>query len=542
MNTDVSATDAIIERFSSEIGGVEPAWAIKNRPDGEYLLFEFAHPNDRLHAALDRALQAVGEENEYRERVAIVKRKRKPANVVEIAEARLLQKELSESLTVDRNTFGDDFLSRYTSSVTNHEQSIVGKANHVVYGRRGSGKSSLLAYAMHRIAASGLPFSWIALQTYAGRDEPQVIASVIAEIFFELSSQSNDSADFKSLADRFDLLAESSKENIDLDIDRLLPRARRTLSTLASSEKPIIIFLDDIHVVAQSLQPRLLGAIYAMARGNNCFIKASGIEHFTNIWDSSTRTGLESPHDAQILKLDYNLTMPDRSREHIVSILDAHAQFCGLPGVRYLCEDQVLSRLVLVAAAVPRDALSLFSQAITKSLVKGQKAVTIMSINAAASETVEEKLRDVEKDISANEREGLQSTLDKIRDLCVKTYGVNSFLVRIDNRNAAYQAVQKLIALRFIHVLHEGITPHKVGERYIALMLDFGFYIGARAAKSVRLFPEKPKPLAAKDLRTLPIFQWSDLVEGPSVAAVKKSAKKVSKRKRTTASKKSAQR
>lgn len=188
MKSRGDSVDVVVERFSAEIGGVEPTWAIKDRPDGPYLLFEFAQPNDRLHAALERALRTVDEENEFRERVAIVKRKRKPANVVETAEARLLQKELSESLTVDRNTFGSDFLSRYTSSVTNHEQSIVGNANHVVYGRRGSGKSSLLAYAMHKIASSGYPFSWIALQTYAGRDEPQAIASVIAEIFFELST------------------------------------------------------------------------------------------------------------------------------------------------------------------------------------------------------------------------------------------------------------------------------------------------------------------------------------------------------------------
>jgi hypothetical protein len=37
-------------------------------------------------------------------------------------------------------------------------------------------------------------------------------------------------------------------------------------------------------------------------------------------------------------------------------------------------------------------------------------------------------------------------------------------------------------------------------------MLDFGFYIGIRAARSVKLFPEKPKQLTAKELRKLPIF------------------------------------
>jgi hypothetical protein len=266
------------------------------------------------------------------------------------------------------------------------------------------------------------------------------------------------------------------------------------------------IFLDDIHVIEEGLQPKLLSVLYSLTRGNNSYIKASGIEQFTNIWDSQTRQGLEPPHDAQILKLDHNLTMPDRSEQHIVSILDAHARFCGLPDIRYLAEEAVLARLVLIAAAVPRDALSLFSQAITKALIKGQKAVTITAVNAAASEAVEEKLKDVGKDAASTDTELVRLMLERIKDFCVKQHGINAFLVRIDSRNQEYNLVQRLIALRFVHVLHEGITPHKVAERYIALMLDFGFYIGVRAAKSVTLYPDTPKLLPVKELRKLPIF------------------------------------
>lgn len=494
----------VVAAFSRRIG-VVPSNYLKPRPDGEYLVFEFAAPHERLYSALAASLSEVLSDNPLRDRSTIARRVRKPADVVSMPEARLLQKELSESLTVDRNTFGDDFLARYTTSVTDHEASIIRDANYVVYGRRGSGKSSLLAYGMHQIAVRGVPCSWVPLQTYAGRNDAQAVAGVLADIFFDLAKIDGASA-ASEFAALFDDLSRSSYRDVESRVSRLTPGARRVIGTFSSRERPLTIFLDDLHVVGQNLQPKLLASVYAMTRGNHAYIKVSGIEQFTNIWDAQGRVGLEPPHDAQILKLDYNLTMPDRSKDHIVSILDAHAKYCGLPNATYLCDDAVLSRLVLVAAAVPRDALSLFSQAITKSVVKGQKAVTITAVNAAASETIEEKLKDIGRDAGDAGTADLQAVLDEMKDFCIKSHGINAFLVRIDNRNTAYRTVQSLIALRFLHVLHEGITPHKVGERYVALMLDFGFYTGVRAAKSVKLFPEVPKQLAAKDLRRLPIF------------------------------------
>ncbi len=505
MEANTSAQQ-IVGEFTKTLGQVEPTWSIKERPDGPYLLFHFAAPNDRLFGRLEEAISRVDASNPLLDRSSIVERAKKPSNVVSMPEAQMLQKDLSESLTVDRNTFGDDFWSRYTPSVTNYEQSIVGNANFIVYGRRGSGKSSLLAYAMHSMTDREAPFAWVALQTYSGRDDENAIASVLAEIYFELAPKAKTSKEFESLAAEFEGIAEGAKKTAFQKILRIVPRARKILSQAATRSKPLTIFLDDIHVIGESLQPKLLSVIYSLTRGNNSYIKTSGIEQFTNIWDSSTRQGLEPPHDAQILKLDHNLTMPDRSEQHIISILDAHARFCGLPGIRYLAEDAVLSRLVLIAAAVPRDALSLFSQAITKALIKGQKAVTITAVNAAASEAVEEKLKDVGRDALTTDTDVVREMLDRIKDFCVKQHGINAFLVRIDSRSVEYNLVQRLIALRFVHVLHEGITPHKVAERYVALMLDFGFYIGIRAAKSVTLYPDTPKLLPVKELRKLPIF------------------------------------
>jgi hypothetical protein len=495
----------IVERFSARLGGIRPSYYIKKRPDGQFLIFEFAKANNRFYKILEEIESELPEENLFRDRCVITERSKKPDDVLSIPETQLLQRAIAESLTIDRHSFGQDFFSRYTPSVTNFEQQIVSSANYVVYGRRGAGKSSLLAYGMHRLAQRGSHFSWVAMQAYVSRSDEQVIASVIAEILSEIKIVSTAPSEVAAIIDTLNKLSESDLGNISDKLGKLTPRIRRIIQSIATTEYPFTIFLDDFHVISDELQPKLLSSIYSISRGNNTFIKLSGIEQFTRTWDDVSRQGLQPPHDAQIMKLDLNLTMPDRSKTHIVSILDAHAIYCGLPKISYLASEKVLSRLVLEAAAVPRDALGLFSQAINKAYVKGQKSVSLVSLNAAASEMAEEKLKDIEKDTSDDLQE-ITALLDRLKNFCITVQKKNAFLIKIKNNDSVFKLVQKLIALRLVHVLHEGITPHKAGQRYMALMLDYGFYIGVRASKSVELFPTTPQALLVKDLRKLPIF------------------------------------
>ncbi|SAK85597.1 ATP-binding protein [Caballeronia ptereochthonis] len=498
-------SDIVVNAFAIALAGISPAFHIKERPDGSFLVFELAAPSARFFELLDGVNDSLPDENMFKNRVSISARPQKPTNVLTIPETAILQQELSASLTVDRNTFGSDFLARYTPSVTSLEKEIVVPTNHIVYGRRGSGKSSLLAYSMHHLRLSRSPFCWVAMQAYAARSDRQAIASVLSEIFSEAAQYAASPTELHSLADELLALGESDDEEVVANkLNRMVPRMRKTLAAV-SGAKSFTVFLDDIHVLDYALQPELLSFIYSLARGNKTYIKVSGIEQLTNLWAGDIKRGMEPPHDIQILMLDHNLTSPDQSRSHIKSILDKHAVYCGLPNIDYLANQDYIDRLVLSAAAVPRDALSLFSKSISRSVLKSQKSISITSLNAAASEAIEEKLKDVRKDAFSTSEGTVAHQLQIVKRFCAENKK-NAFLVKIDNANDTYNGVQKLVALRFVHVLHQGITPHKAGERYFALMLDYGFYIGIRAARSMELIPDTPRQLAAKELRTLPIL------------------------------------
>lgn len=254
------------------------------------------------------------------------------------------------------------------------------------------------------------------------------------------------------------------------------------------------------------MQPLLLDLIYAFARGNLIFLKVSAIETLTRTFDPHRNIGLEVPQDAQNIQLDYNLTTPDKTTAHIEAILDSHAQYAGFSSIRSLCTSGgVIPRLTWVAAGVPRDALNMFSQAISKASLEDRQKVSVSNVNVAASETLTTKLRDLDTDYSGGAAE-LNTLVEEVRKYCVEEQRKNAFLVEIKANDPLYRRIMNLVHLRLLHVISEGITVGKVGRKYQGLILDYGFYTGIRAAQSVELFNRQSKRVRYWELRTLPIY------------------------------------
>ena len=166
----------------------------------------------------------------------------------------------------------------------------------------------------------------------------------------------------------------------------------------------------------------------------------------------------------------------------------------------------VLPRLTWVSAGVPRDALNLFSQAIQKATAEGRKRVTVSNVNVAASETLSIKLREFETD-AVGRSDDLKEVLESIKTFCIQDKRKNAFLVEIQSDTDLFSSVMRLVQLRLLHIVTEGITIGEVGRKYIGLILDYGFYTGMRAAQSVDLFNRQTESVIYKDLRKLPVFR-----------------------------------
>lgn len=480
------------------------AYEIKERIDGRYVLFSLMNPTNRMFKILNETKDDISDDNPYKNHATIKRRTEKIKNRLQLAESLLLKTVLSESLTVTQHSFEDDFFSRYINSVSGFEHQIISNGNHIVYGRRGAGKSSLLAYLMHTLRKQDKPYAWIAMQTFSGRKDIHVVIDVLKEIIETLGSSQLISYENKQIINKLEKIKEEDVKNVELSLDRYLPSIKKYISSIKNNNESKFIFIDDLHVIDSALQPILLGKLYSICRDNMTFLKISGIELFTKTWDPENRVGMETKDDIQVIKLDNNLTMPDKSRKHIEEILDKHAVYCGLPNINYLCGNGVLDRLVWVSAGVPRDALNIFAQAMSYASEKDRQKVSITSVNAAVSVMADEKRKEIEMPSFTE----IRDLFDDIRDFCVTKKRTNAFLVEIKNDNSIYQKIEKLIALRLLHIIHDGITPEEAGRRFKALILDYGFYVGARAAQSVDLFHKKPTgPIQVKELRKLPKFK-----------------------------------
>ena len=474
---------------------------IERRPSAVLRMF-LAHPTERFFSILEDIRSSYMDENGDIPLATISKKS--GGDLLERSEGQLFIRTLAESQNVNKHSFADDFMSRYTRSVFGAESQITSSANHVTFGRRGAGKSMLLLYAMHVRRRVNSPTVWVDMQVYSNRGDHRVIGDVLYEVLDKTRAMLSEDEEHSSIMQK--LVGENLSEQA---IRELLPGIRRLLSGFSQQGKDLFIFLDDFHVLKQSLQPLLLDVFYSVARGNKVFLKVSAIETLARTYDPTEKLGLNIPQDIQQIRLDYNLTTPDKATEHIESILNSHAQYSGISSIRRLCtSSDVLSRLTWVAAGVPRDALSLFSLAVSRASQEGRKTVSVSNVNAAASQAMTVKQRELEADAS-DYAAALTGLLHEIEVFCISGNSerkTNAFLVEIQSNDRIYEGVRNLVDLRFLHVISEGISIGRAGQRYIGLILDYGFYVGVRAARSVELFNKQSKRVPRSELRRLPVF------------------------------------
>jgi hypothetical protein len=505
----------LIERFAIACNITPPHYSIVDKAGEKYLAIHVGRINEIYAQKLSEIKEQLRDTNDFADRVFL--KPSKPESWLRSLECQLLQRLLAQSLTVGKSTLQSEYHQKFIPFVGGEERQIYSETNHVVFGRRGAGKSSLVLYACNCAKRDRFPFAWIALQQYRRRDDLLVVPQVLYEVVDALAEVgSEDLERIKRLRNVVYGLEEKGADLTKKHIDVTLPVFARDFLPFVRRHSNFYIFLDDLHLLHPSIQPYVLSAIYSFSRGNNVHLKITAIENLTHLFDDKCQEGLQTPGDAQVMRLDYNLVNPHVAFTHIDQILTSYVRFVGIPSLSSLCGNNVKERLVWVSAGVPRDALYIFNNAITKAIAADRKTIAVMDINMAAADSLTEKERFVSDDVAEDATEVLRVVSD-IKDFCLKEIRCNAFLAHIDTTDDRYKLLKKVSDLRFIHVLHPGITPEKAGEKYEALMLDYAFYTGFRKAQSVTEFKSQPEQPRAKELRKLNRYRYEDRLQNVGV-------------------------
>lgn len=461
----------------------------------------------------------------------------------------------------------------------NFRSRIQSKQNHVVFGRRGAGKTSLV----QSVRDSGAYLDiYINLEDYKDITFPNIVIYVLFELFdilnqkisslypfykpsltayrvcrriksirghlkqylHEPDTETQNINTIESYHSKFsaDVAVEpvaarvGSGRSRTREIKRTLPKAkldflRIELTTYKKlilevsslfSDKPIYLILDDFYFVSKGIQPELIDYFHRLTKGTALFIKVATIKHRSKLYRRMQEniTGVELGHDILEVDMDYTLNDFDNLQLFMRQLLDeAIAGSRSQVGIDDVFSGDGFSQLCLASGGVPRDFLSLFVMLGNTILINSQK-IGKVDVTDAAIRNSATKMESMRKD-SDDEVQILEGYLLKIKRFVFTTKRTNCFLVAKDEleaNNQLKQAIRELVDLRLLHLIDDNTSrAPSDGRRYEAYVLDLGLYDTSRPRNFEQIDPTQRDEKSRKDtLRASPILSMPQ-IEGQKI-------------------------
>jgi len=372
--------------------------------------------------------------------------------------------------------------------------------HHLVFGRRGAGKTALMVEAKRLVTERGDLAVWENVQTYRRSSAAQAFVGVSVRIceqvqlFYQNRKSPAVLADASDLAQHLAMLA--ALETIpDSKINPLIPRMQRMLQRFSTtSAVNTYVFVDDLHYLGRDNQPLLLDMLHGAIRDAAVWLKIAGIKHLSHWFQPHPPIGLQTGHDADHIDLDVTLENPAHAKQFLEKVLSTYAEKVGIRFLSNILSAQALDRLVLASGAVPRDYLVLCADAIREAQKREKvRTVGVQDVNKAAGNAAKVKLTELEEDaasagdLTAKVLEGLKA----IRRFCI--YEKSSTYFRVDFRDKEshadeYAVLQELLDSRLTHLVDGSLSDEKhAGRRSEVYMLDLSQFSGQRLKRKLRV-------------------------------------------------------
>lgn len=377
----------------------------------------------------------------------------------------------------------------------------VSKRHHIVFGRRGVGKTALLLEAKRQVASAGGLTLWINVQTLRGLSATAAFLTVvrrIAEIPGTIYQGRNVLPASIGAAQTIIKWTQELLSRADLTAAiaaPIVPEVQRLISMLcAENACDLFIFIDDLHYLAMKEQPLFLDQIHGVTRDASAWIKIAGIRNQCRVFESDPPVGMQVGHDAAMIPLDVTLEDPRKARIFLTEVLQTYLAAAGIGNRSGVLSGSALDRLILASAGVPRDFLVLCARAIQIARTRDNaRLVGIQDVNEAAGEAGKQKLADLEEDAAssmgmANAR---LEAMEQVRQFSIVQN--HSSFFRIDYRDKAarpeeYALVQSLMDLRMVHLVKTSLSEaHAAGEKSEVYLIDLSEYSSYRFKKDINV-------------------------------------------------------
>ena len=388
--------------------------------------------------------------------------------------------------------------------------------HHLLFGRRGVGKTALMLEARKRADLDGNDSVWINLQTYRRESAPRAFLWIVQSTLDQLVAGNRDrpvrpglDTEVATLMERIAALL-AAEEATQSAVERLVPDVHRALSRHVETwANHLFLFLDDFYYLSRMDQPYVLDLLHGCTRDINVWMKVASIQHLTRWFQASPPVGLQSGQDADIINLDVTLQEPERASEFLEQVLGEFCREVTISRSTAVVSQAALDRLVFASGGVPRDYLRLCADAIVKAQGRvGARLAGVQDVNQAAGDMGILKLRELEEDSSANigDAEMTLSAFNSLKTFCLDEVNCTYYRVDVRDKEATPEAYASLVAVteqRLNHLIDPSVSDaHKVGERYEVYMLDLSQYSGYRLKQGVRVLDFSKGHLLSRKTRS----------------------------------------
>ncbi|WP_232436188.1 ATP-binding protein [Burkholderia ubonensis] len=390
---------------------------------------------------------------------------------------------------------------RYIQDVEERLSVAVTPRHHLIFGRRGVGKTSLLLEARRLLENQGAYVLWVNVQSLRSLGVGHAFLTVALKLCDLLLSSREAIRSSQTGLDALRALRANIEQRFAAngstlqDVAILVPLLQQECSRFTlQAQRTVYLFVDDIHYLPSSEVPHFLDLLHGVTRDNLVWLKVAGIQHQTRWFIPVPPTGLQTGHDAAIINLDVTLEHPERAKEFLENVLRGYVEECNALPLGNVLSAAALDRLVLASGGVPRDFLTLCASSIQTARQRpNAKTVGVQDVNNAAGVAGQTKLQELEDDAAATSgRSGeLVASLNIVREFLLTSEEITYFRVDFrdkESRSVEYRVLQALADLRMLHLINPSLSDqHHAGQRAEVYLLDLSQYSGSRLKQGIHV-------------------------------------------------------
>ena len=281
--------------FASILGLADVDTVVESAGSRDFLKFQVGSRAPIYDHAIEKTGQQLGKRNIFRGMMGI--REKAARAFPGSMESKVLAAVLTRSTrTISQDGNAPEWGLEHVPFRNSEDSKLMQPATHIVVGRRGVGKSTLIVKVVQSLRKAGRPCVVIDMQRFAHRNDKSLDADVLSDLTHAILAavEGNHSDLSRPMASLRALRVRLAGGTISAH-RAVMPLSEHIRTITTALDKDLFVFLDDFHLIDSSRQAALLDLLHGCLKGARGWLKVAAIESLLRHYDAKSRKGLQIP-------------------------------------------------------------------------------------------------------------------------------------------------------------------------------------------------------------------------------------------------------